>query len=672
MRLASCSSSCLLFGLFGLLACREAPASEPPGEIRVEPPATREPAPLEPGVLELSTAACAIAPDARVWCRNAEILGDEPGWLPGASAVDRLWLVDQTPCTASEGRVRCVYPEDPLAAPLPGDAEGFAIVPSGAALIDVAWYDRQQCLVDERGTAWCRWLSWDDDAPQPPLEPYPLAEVRDVELGDEIGCMRLADGSAHCLFGAGMLAISELDARLSATVGELCAALPDSPHCDAPIGERRDWPAPFRVLDRSRDLAVGGNFACLIDDHGTVACVTTIAMSGRPTIGGTQDFEAIPGLPAMVEIDASDDHVCGRSEAGEVWCWGSNEYGQLGDGTTTSHARSTPVKAGAWPDLRQISVGFGKSCVVRAESIECWGWLSERHTDRTPTEIPGVRASELASRESTTCAHEGPSWKCWGGDTWTLAGASGAARIVEVAEWIDKPSPECRLDGRRLTCVDDQGATTLDLRDVVAAIPAYPEICALLDRRVVCLSPAFEALGRTEFAVPASTAISGLEWHGCVLDVRGKPHCWDEDHRVEAIAIDTKLVDLVATLDGDCGLDRAGKVHCWGREGEPPFVLELAKIAELAGTSRGACARGVEGSVWCWGSDLAPGEFVSPRAAIEIEVPSATQIVAGTSHFCSIAGEGRVHCWGSETDSQRARIDPDFALRPEPIDFFAP
>ena len=53
---------------------------------------------------------------------------------------------------------------------------------------------------------------------------------------------------------------------------------------------------------------------------------------------------AVPGLADIVEVAIGyARHACARAKDGTVKCWGQNDKGQLGDGTTTSRATPAPV-----------------------------------------------------------------------------------------------------------------------------------------------------------------------------------------------------------------------------------------------------------------------------------------------------------------------------------------
>jgi alpha-tubulin suppressor-like RCC1 family protein len=83
---------------------------------------------------------------------------------------------------------------------------------------------------------------------------------------------------------------------------------------------------------------------------------------------------------------------------GRGFCWGANEVGQLGNGTTFRHLAPTGVLAIGRPGLAQVSAGFLQSCGVTAGDLAyCWssnfyGQLGDgTTTDRsTPGAVAGT------------------------------------------------------------------------------------------------------------------------------------------------------------------------------------------------------------------------------------------------------------------------------------------
>ena len=69
-------------------------------------------------------------------------------------------------------------------------------------------------------------------------------------------------------------------------------------------------------------------------------------------------------------------HACALDAAGVASCWGTNDFGQLGDGTTAD--RASPVAVGLLAGAAQVTAGGAHSCAVTGEGVAyCWG--ANRH-----------------------------------------------------------------------------------------------------------------------------------------------------------------------------------------------------------------------------------------------------------------------------------------------------
>ncbi len=119
--------------------------------------------------------------------------------------------------------------------------------------------------------------------------------------------------------------------------------------------------------------------------------------------------------------------MCAFSLTVQIFCWGSNLGGQLGDGTTMN--RSNPVRAGEIVDAIAVSTSGPATCALRSNGeVMCWGsgrGLGAGRTDNDPEPTPqtviglaDVFAIDGADFGITTCAIHGPERAvvCWGQD----------------------------------------------------------------------------------------------------------------------------------------------------------------------------------------------------------------------------------------------------------------
>jgi hypothetical protein len=148
-------------------------------------------------------------------------------------------------------------------------------------------------------------------------------------------------------------------------------------------------------------------------------------------------------------ISAGGAFTCGIFDAegsfadSHVWCWGANESGQLGDGSTS--ASSVPVRVGlpAGTDPASIATGRAHACAVAADQgVWCWGANGSGQlgdgtltASATPKRVARVRATLIAAGADHACAATpAGALRCWGGNASGQLGApAGAAVTTPVA-----------------------------------------------------------------------------------------------------------------------------------------------------------------------------------------------------------------------------------------------
>ena len=156
----------------------------------------------------------------------------------------------------------------------------------------------------------------------------------------------------------------------------------------------------------------------------------------------------VVGLTDVVAIAAGGSsswnwsgHTCAIRSGGEVWCWGANADGQLGDGTT--QARPSPTVVPGITDAVALAAGQGHSCALRTDqTVACWGSneagrLGDGTRTRRLTPVAVVHLADavsIAAGVGHTCAvlADG-SARCWGD--------AGLGQLGDGATWHERHLP---------------------------------------------------------------------------------------------------------------------------------------------------------------------------------------------------------------------------------------
>lgn len=361
-----------------------------------------------------------------------------------------------------------------------------------------------------------------------------------------------------------------------------------------------------------------------LNDRGQLGDGTTIPRFLPVNVSGLAD--------GVVALAAGANHACALTRDGSVKCWGDNGSGQLGDGTTTQGLIPVSVIQNG---IRSISAGSRHTCAVTTSGgVLCWGdnaggqlgdgTLDNRALPARVADLDSGMASVSAGVSHTCALTTVGGLKCWG--------ANGSGQLG---------------DG-----TTTQQGIAVDVTGLAASV----------------------------VEVAAGSA------HTCARTSTGAIQCWGDNSvgqlgddqagaspvPVDTVGLSAGMIGVTSGASHSCALRTDGGIRCWGANGDgqlgdgsflqarapvsasglPTFILSIA-----AGANH-TCAIGGGGFVWCWGLDLngqlgddMPTERLTPVtvAALGGE-PSA--IATGLNHTCALLATGAVKCWGDNTYGQ--------------------
>jgi len=272
-----------------------------------------------------------------------------------------------------------------------------------------------------------------------------------------------------------------------------------------------------------------------------VAAQTITVTPANPTIsvGETQQFTAT-GVGGATAVDLGAFYSCALLQDGSVRCWGPNEWGQLGDGTTTNS--STPVTAVGITGAAAVTAGGFHTCARFPDgTVQCWGrnetgQLGNPVPNRssTPVLVTGLTAAAVTAGGFHTCALPGDGTvRCWGQND-----------LGQLGNGTNDPVPN-RPSTFNPTPVTVSGITT-----AVAVSAGGWHTCALLqDGTVRCWGDnTWGQIGNGQ-AVPPSSSFDPITPTPTPVTVT----CI-----TTAVAIEAGVFHTCATLQD-------GTLRCWGR-----------------------------------------------------------------------------------------------------------
>lgn len=358
----------------------------------------------------------------------------------------------------------------------------------------------------------------------------------------------------------------------------------------------------------------------------------------------THAFTTEGGSASVIftDIAVGYDHTVALDSAGNVWAWGSNNYGQVGDGTLTD--RLVPVQVDGVTNITEIVAGVYHTLALdNFGSI--WAWGTNGHgqlgngtqdTSAVPVQVSGLNnviAIAAGNFHSIALQGDGTVWT-WGMNSSYQLGHGPGGSVDELV-----PGQVANLfsviditGGSNFTTVLKQDKTVwswgrndrgqLGTGDIVDR--TIPSASSLAIDATSVHSSASRA-----FAVTANGEIWGWGYNGGFAAVGNG---WDQPVPVKVFE---NAVDLSVGREHTIALATDASLWAWGRnmEGEygtgstgtsstPVPAADLANITAIAAGGNFTAVLKENGTVWCWGSNHNGqlGNNTTKRSLIPVQV----------------------------------------------------
>ncbi|HJR49488.1 MAG TPA: hypothetical protein VJ794_00195, partial [Gemmatimonadales bacterium] len=336
----------------------------------------------------------------------------------------------------------------------------------------------------------------------------------------------------------------------------------------------------------------------------------------------------------FAEVEAGLLHSCGLTPGGQVYCWGANNAGQLGDDNAPVGS-DTPVPVAGGHVFQALSVGYVHNCALESGGqAYCWGsniqgQLGDGNTgvdSDMPVPVTGGHAfASISAGGDHTCAltSAGEAY-CWGENFYGGLG-------------------------------DGNAPTDSDMPVLVLGGHVFESISA----------------GLVHTCAVASTGI-GYCWGSNGKGRLGNGNAGIDSPTPTPVAGGHLFHSISAGGLHTCGLTTAAAVYCWGYglsgqlgngnagidQDIPVLVLGGHPFESVDTGDEHTCGVVSGGDAYCWGND-GLGQLGDGSGPPFTDVPSLVSgghafqaVSAGERHSCGLSPIGVARCWGGNQDGR--------------------
>jgi alpha-tubulin suppressor-like RCC1 family protein len=362
-------------------------------------------------------------------------------------------------------------------------------------------------------------------------------------------------------------------------------------------------------------IASGAKFSCGLDSDGVAYCW---GQNDRGQLGdGTTTTRLAPTKVSTTlqfsAIAAGASHTCAITLTGDPYCWGRNERGEAGAGEIGTN-QLTPALVGGGHKFVSIAPSLVSTCATTSErDVYCWGHIA--YTDNFGTALAGVKTTQ---------------------PTWIGTG------MVAVVAGLASP------DGARY-CSVDQNAF------------AY---CWMLLYTYPYSGPIIPPIGDPVSTTLRFTTLRIGTGHVCGIATTGQTYCWG-------------LNNLGQLGDGTTSFSSSPTPVIGGHTFESLAVgggnVILDDGMGISANSGFSCGLTAGGKAYCWGANNR-GQLGIGTTASSARIPQPvaggltfTALRAGAYHVCGLTSNGSAYCWGDNESGQLGDGSYKPSAKPTPV-----
>lgn len=439
-----------------------------------------------------------------------------------------------------------------------------------------------------------------------------------------------------------------------------------------------------------------------VDDSGEVTGVA----EGEATVTATVEGEAAQAQVTVTEkywrdVVAGSDVTCGVSMEGQLYCWGSDFHGSSGQQGQAAPLNSEPLGVPLGAEIVGVTAGYLHYCAWDSGGqTYCWGFnqfgqvgAPASESIVVPTLIGGHSFSKVEASGQYTCglSDDGEIY-CWGLNYGGELGRPGEPNthtptpVPIDAEMVDVSAGPAHACG-----IDEDGEVYCWGRNFVGAVD--PGI----------ISDQVLAPTQVNLDVAAVQVVTGAT-STCVLSEDEEIWCWGynaygemgREGTLEAIAgpgaveSDEAFAEVSIFGHSICGVTTNQKMMCWGEnrfgavgdgsladQHTPTEIGDEQSWANVSAGNGHACGIDAAGDLWCWGSNslgqVGDGRLMfrinaEPVSSGDVEFSS---LLTGNYNLCGVSDD-ETYCWGRNENYQHQTDRPGHSSEPVPLEHWSP